>query len=194
MLVLFCSITFHHSYTRCLNTSSNSHNAFCFQDGNAGEQTTKNGRKKSLGKRQVVTLLSLLEAKLVSSGTDCMTTNYKEVTYTANLTADGKIYQDGTTYVSPSSWSLAIKQRVNPTRKADDGWKCVKYQGTLLEHLKSQFLGGAAHIAAEDAEGNDGGDGKAPALVSPQTHSTSRHEENPNPCTPPTASQHYSSL
>jgi hypothetical protein len=30
---------------------------------------------------------------------------------------------------SPSAFSIYLKRLVNPTRKADDGWKTVKYAG-----------------------------------------------------------------
>ena len=33
------------------------------------------------------------------------------------------------TFDSPSAFSIFVKRMVNPTRKADDGWKTVKYCG-----------------------------------------------------------------
>ena len=41
--------------------------------------------------------------------------------------------RDGRVFISVSAFSLAVKRSVNPTRKADDGWKSVKHDGTLLE-------------------------------------------------------------
>lgn len=35
----------------------------------------------------------------------------------------------GQYYESPSAFSIWIKRQVNPDRKADDGWKAVKYDG-----------------------------------------------------------------
>ena len=35
----------------------------------------------------------------------------------------------GMVFESPSAFSIYIKRLVNPTRKADDGWKAVKYDG-----------------------------------------------------------------
>jgi hypothetical protein len=32
-------------------------------------------------------------------------------------------------FESPSAFSIYLKRLVNPTRKADDGWKTVKYAG-----------------------------------------------------------------
>ena len=37
----------------------------------------------------------------------------------------------GTTFESPSSFSIHVKRLVNPSRKADDGWKTVKHNGQL---------------------------------------------------------------
>lgn len=35
----------------------------------------------------------------------------------------------GMLFDSPSAFSIYLKRLVNPTRKADDGWKTVKYAG-----------------------------------------------------------------
>ncbi len=35
----------------------------------------------------------------------------------------------GKTFESPSAFSINVKRKVNPDRKADDGWKAVKYAG-----------------------------------------------------------------
>lgn len=45
-----------------------------------------------------------------------------------------------TTYTSISSFSVNVKRRVNPSRRADDGWKSVKYQGKLMEVWKDSFI------------------------------------------------------
>ncbi len=41
---------------------------------------------------------------------------------------------------SPSAFSIYIKRLVNPTRKADDGWKAVKYQGRCVLLLHGVFF------------------------------------------------------
>lgn len=43
------------------------------------------------------------------------------------------------TYESPSAFSIAVKRQINPSRKADDGWKTVKYQGKFLEFYKKKL-------------------------------------------------------
>ncbi|KAK3268050.1 hypothetical protein CYMTET_23423 [Cymbomonas tetramitiformis] len=87
-------------------------------------------------KRNTATLSTLISSGILSSGKDVLSTLYQGVTYTSDLNSEGCIEFEGTVYVSPSAWSLAIKRRINPTRKADDGWKCVKYNGRLLADIK----------------------------------------------------------
>eukprot|EP00877_Chromochloris_zofingiensis_P004266 jgi/Chrzof1/13840/Cz08g14150.t1 len=41
---------------------------------------------------------------------------------------------------SPSAFSIYLKRLVNPNRKADDGWKTVKYAGKYLETYKMELL------------------------------------------------------
>lgn len=59
--------------------------------------------------------------------------DYKGQTQAATLTEEGKITAmvagKELTFESPSSFSIYIKRLVNPTRKADDGWKTVRYGG-----------------------------------------------------------------
>lgn len=35
----------------------------------------------------------------------------------------------GQSFESPSAFSIRVKRKLNPERKADDGWKAVKYAG-----------------------------------------------------------------
>lgn len=42
----------------------------------------------------------------------------------------------GHTFESPSAFSIHVKRLVNPSRKADDGWKTVKYEKRYLESFK----------------------------------------------------------
>lgn len=44
-----------------------------------------------------------------------------------------------TTFESPSAFSIFLKRMVNPNRKADDGWKTVKYNGKFLETYKMEL-------------------------------------------------------
>ena len=42
-------------------------------------------------------------------------------------------------FESPSAFSIALKRLVNPLRKADDGWKTVKYNGRFLDAYKFEL-------------------------------------------------------
>ncbi len=58
---------------------------------------------------------------------------YKGVLTTGSLTPEGRITttvlgQD-LVFESPSAFSIYLKRLVNPARKADDGWKTVKFGG-----------------------------------------------------------------
>ena len=43
------------------------------------------------------------------------------------------------TFESPSAFSIFFKRLVNPSRKADDGWKTVRFQGKFLDHYKMEY-------------------------------------------------------
>lgn len=43
------------------------------------------------------------------------------------------------TFESPSAFSIFFKRLVNPARKADDGWKTVRFRGKFLDHYKMEF-------------------------------------------------------
>ena len=58
----------------------------------------------------------------------------------ADLLGTGVIAYEGRHYESPSAFSIYVKRKTNPTRKADDGWKSVRYKGTLLEEFKKTYL------------------------------------------------------
>jgi hypothetical protein len=45
----------------------------------------------------------------------------------ADLSADGFILYKGDKFSSPSAWSIHVKRLANPSKKADDGWKSVRY-------------------------------------------------------------------
>ena len=40
-------------------------------------------------------------------------------------------------FESPSAFSIFLKRLINPARKADDGWKTVKYNGAYTLHTCS---------------------------------------------------------
>ncbi len=64
-----------------------------------------------------------------ASGRHVLEVPYKGESEMADVTADGAIIWKGQKFTSPSAFSVAVKRMYNPKRKADDGWKSVKYNG-----------------------------------------------------------------
>jgi len=99
--------------------------------------------KPRTGRGGLITLKILMEEGLVEPGEDVLSVEYRGVTYLATLEPSGRIafMVDGErlTFESLSAFSVCVKRILNPTRKADDGWKTVKYQGHLLEHYKAEL-------------------------------------------------------
>mmetsp|Transcript_5188 Transcript_5188/g.13216 ORF Transcript_5188/g.13216 Transcript_5188/m.13216 type:complete len:610 (-) Transcript_5188:47-1876(-) len=100
-----------------------------------------------------VTLKKLLDAGLLQPGTDNLWCEYKGVRSVGSLTPEGRISWEGMLFESPSAWSIHLKRLVTPGRKADDGWKTIRYQGKLLEHFKLQLDAPLTDIASEDGAG-----------------------------------------
>jgi len=55
------------------------------------------------------------------------------------------------TFESPSAFSIFLKRLVNPARKADDGWKTVKYNGRFLEQFKLELARRRLGMRSDDA-------------------------------------------
>jgi hypothetical protein len=97
------------------------------------------------GRGGIISLKMLIDDDILASGEGVFSVDYKGNTYTASLLPDGRISfvdddeEEKLTFESPSAFSVFVKRLTNPTRKADDGWKSVKYQGHMLEHYKAEF-------------------------------------------------------
>ncbi|GIL62504.1 hypothetical protein Vafri_16714 [Volvox africanus] len=87
-----------------------------------------------------ITLRTLLDAGFVVPGSKVLYVEYKGLITWADLTEEGSIVCDGQSFESPSAFSIYVKRKLNPERKADDGWKAVKYAGKLLEYFKELYL------------------------------------------------------
>ncbi len=101
-------------------------------------------KRKGGGRRAgSITLKLLIEDGLINPGKHVLSVEYKTMTHVADLTDDGKIEVNVNgrhmVFDSPSAFSIYLKRLSNPSRKADDGWKSVRYNGNLLEHYKLEF-------------------------------------------------------
>lgn len=100
-----------------------------------------------------VTLAHLIDARLIAPGQGAVSTTYNDVVHHADVLPDGYVAWDGREFASVSAFSLAVKRKTNPGRKADDGWKCVSYMGTPLDRLKRRY-------EEESKAGSGRGDGQ----------------------------------
>ncbi|KAG2497303.1 hypothetical protein HYH03_004886 [Edaphochlamys debaryana] len=100
------------------------------------------GKGKAPPKRPAgaITMRTLLDAGFLMPGQQVLYVEYKGNITWADLTDEGTIVCNGQSFESPSAFSISVKRKLNPERKADDGWKAVKYAGKLLEHYKDQYL------------------------------------------------------
>ncbi|GAX74535.1 hypothetical protein CEUSTIGMA_g1984.t1 [Chlamydomonas eustigma] len=87
-----------------------------------------------------ITLKTLVHGGVLQPGNKVLCVLYKGGATWADLTQEGQILFNGITFESPSSFSVYVKRLQNPTRKADDGWKAIKYDGRFLEEYKEIYL------------------------------------------------------
>ncbi|CAD7704969.1 unnamed protein product [Ostreobium quekettii] len=84
----------------------------------------------------VHTLQLYLAAGILQPGPKKLSCSVGGEEHYADLGSNGQILFEGLEFSTPSSFSLYIKRKQNPARKADDGWTSVKYEGTTLFELR----------------------------------------------------------
>eukprot|EP00887_Chlorella_sp_A99_P005114 scaffold25.g5114.t1 len=104
------------------------------------------GRAKKVGGTRTsggINLRVLIDEGYLQPGSGVLSVEYKGSRAVGDLTEEGRIVAvingQTITFESPSAFSIYLKRLVNPSRKADDGWKTVKYKGVLLEQYKLQL-------------------------------------------------------
>eukprot|EP00854_Cymbomonas_tetramitiformis_P012346 gene12346-14583_t len=90
-------------------------------------------------RENAVSLMGLLQAGLLSCGKDALTVKYKDFVAVAELSSDGKIIYEGHEFKTLSAFALSAIRRVNPTRKAVDGWLSVQHKECTLNHYRQQL-------------------------------------------------------
>ena len=101
----------------------------------------KKVKKKKIvsgAKARAITLADLLKAELIKPGEAVVELRYQNSSFTADISPEGKIVHHGVEYETPSAFSIAVKRSINPSKKADDGWKSCIYQGVSLHKYKMQ--------------------------------------------------------
>lgn len=126
--------------------------------GRAGDGTASTATRKSrpsneplvqLGERGraglgkvACSVQDLLRAGLVVPGEEKMFVVYQGKTWIAALGEDGMMTFQGQRFTSPSAFAIFAKRITNPTKKADDGWKSVRYgdpEGPTLDQVKGEY-------------------------------------------------------
>ncbi|GHP02802.1 hypothetical protein PPROV_000155700 [Pycnococcus provasolii] len=87
-----------------------------------------------------VTLAILIAAGALTPGVDKLSCKCFDNTHNAELLQDGRIRYMEMTFDSPSAFSVYCKRIYNPTRRADDGWGSVTYDGVTLKDIKTKAM------------------------------------------------------
>eukprot|EP00210_Caulerpa_lentillifera_P006850 g6548.t1 len=108
---------------------------------------TKRRRMNAIGGggSSTITIKTLVEEQIIQPGVNVFSIEYRGRRETASVNPEGKIVWNGLMFDSPSAFSIHVKRLVNPTRKADDGWKSIKYQDKYLDYYKLQFVEKKSH-------------------------------------------------
>lgn len=83
---------------------------------------------------------------ILESGKGVFSCKFKGMVEVADLTVDGTIvYHDNIegplTFKSPSAFTLFVKRKKNPTKRADEGWRSIVYRdGKTLMELRATLL------------------------------------------------------
>eukprot|EP00884_Botryococcus_braunii_P019406 jgi/Botrbrau1/6149/Bobra.331_2s0039.1 len=126
-----------------------------------------------------ISLRVLIEEGELRPGNGVLSVEYKGFLTHADLAEDGRIVcvlegKEAQVFESPSAFSIFVKRLVNPSRKADDGWKTVKYDGKFLEHYKMLLL----KRRSNDAPGENGLENYPPAAKRARVGQGANHSSN----------------
>ncbi|KAL4450680.1 hypothetical protein ABPG77_001036 [Micractinium sp. CCAP 211/92] len=83
---------------------------------------------------------SVSAAGVVQPGQNVITVSYKGASYTASLNAAGAIEYEGSTFVSPTAFSIHVKRKQTPGKAGDDGWVSVHYMGRALADYRKEYV------------------------------------------------------
>jgi hypothetical protein len=137
--------------------------------------------------RSTVSLKMLVDDGKCNPGHDALWITYQNQTWSGELSADGIITFQGKTFNSPSAWAIYVKRLANPGKKADDGWKSVRYgheEGPMLDDLKHEYLRGESGAGLKGSSGGGGGGGAGMATKPQQRGATATPETTEATATP----------
>ena len=116
--------------------------------------------------RVTVSLKMLVDAGIMTPGPDAVFLSYLGQTWSGELDAAGLIRSPREGLPSPSAWAIFCKRIANPGKKADDGWKSVRYgaaEGPVLDELKQEYLTGVKPVHAQSARAGSSAKKTAPS-------------------------------
>lgn len=87
--------------------------------------------------RRRVTFSDLLKRGLIVAG-EKLEARYHDISLLATIKKNGVVEYDGIEYSTPSAYSLQAVRKVNPDRRAIDGWHYCFYNGVLLSELRER--------------------------------------------------------
>ena len=119
-------------------------------------------------------MLELARCKLIQFGDQMLSLTYKGQTYKADFKEDATIVHDGTAYASPSAFSIALKRKLQPDKKGDNGWTSVRYNGVTLDALRCQL----ADLQAKSEILKRGSSGSTTSSSASSSASTSSQPSN----------------
>ena len=85
------------------------------------------GRRDRRARAQRGFAQDAVAAGLMRPGPEALWITYLDQTWHGALDAAGAIAFQDQTFYSPSAWAIHCKRLANPGKKADDGWKSVRY-------------------------------------------------------------------
>ncbi|KAL3140810.1 hypothetical protein ABBQ32_005353 [Trebouxia sp. C0010 RCD-2024] len=89
--------------------------------------------------RRAFTLQPLIAQGILHPGDNRLSCAVGGIDYFADLGPGGEIIFEGQQFKSPSAFSVHVKRKQNPGRKADDGWTSVKYHRGNFAELLATF-------------------------------------------------------
>mmetsp|Transcript_17646 Transcript_17646/g.38633 ORF Transcript_17646/g.38633 Transcript_17646/m.38633 type:complete len:2095 (-) Transcript_17646:254-6538(-) len=87
-------------------------------------------------KRKPIALRDLVRIGILDPEGPGVVLDYKETKWIGEISKNGTIVYEGNHYETPSSFSISMKQTINPDKMADDGWNSLTYKGRPLSVLK----------------------------------------------------------
>jgi hypothetical protein len=108
--------------------------------GKPGPRGTAEQRGAALTQR-IITVPLLIKLGLLEAG-KAVKVSHRGLTVEGRLEADGSVVTEEETFEDCGAFATAVKRRVAPECRADDGWRSVTCEGRSLHDFRSDALEG----------------------------------------------------